>query len=668
MAKEELPRGQLTNIILSTLLNEDKYGYEIIDDIRQKTNDSLIVKQPSLYSCLRRMEEQNLISSYWRDSEIGGRRHYYSITDYGKKYAEKWSLDLTEFINKKTENSQQTQNTETTENNTGTILQQSSLFNISKQEPQKVDENQEPAKPQNYVQFDLFTTSPKVVEPSDDIFDCIKKLRNEADEDKSSIDKNLIDLRNEQQSKDPSPVHTEEILTSYENADYKINNQNQVKNAFWQFSKKQKSFAGNLQNNPTRFNDAQFIEEENNKNEVFIDKNENNTQKQVIKELETSINTTNISNDNQNNDAISNNEISLDNNTKYEFEEPLVHSTILYNETVEDNEPNQDDAIQFIDLSGNNDVNKNESENNVENTFNLNNDNLNIDSDLQNEINNTENTINENNIQIDNNNTNELLNDSLDIQEQPKTQLDDAILITEHPTINIPKVKKIAPTRFEHIRFDNSDNIIDKKLQEIRQEQNQNNEIEYQDNSQTITENLEFNENQNYDNDTQEDTKTDFESLKSYYNKCNIKFGTYKKQQGIKQKNNNLLKSSIMSIFILLLVIIESSLMFVYNKDAQPIWNFLYILCPLIFALLISYNYICVVNKKRSILQNIKQYIWKFTTIFSIVVLSIILLFSLNLICGIELDNISTYITSFIYLSVMLADIIIIKILDILIP
>ena len=83
MAKEELPRGQLTNIILSTLLNEDKYGYEIIDDIRQKTNDSLIVKQPSLYSCLRRMEEQNLISSYWRDSEIGGRRHYYSITDYG---------------------------------------------------------------------------------------------------------------------------------------------------------------------------------------------------------------------------------------------------------------------------------------------------------------------------------------------------------------------------------------------------------------------------------------------------------------------------------------------------------------------------------------------------------------------------------------------------------
>ena len=97
MAKDDLPRGQLTNIILSTLTSTDKYGYEIIDTIKEGTNGALIVKQPSLYSCLRRMEEQGLISSYWRDSEIGGRRHYYSITDYGKKYAEKWQADLSSY-------------------------------------------------------------------------------------------------------------------------------------------------------------------------------------------------------------------------------------------------------------------------------------------------------------------------------------------------------------------------------------------------------------------------------------------------------------------------------------------------------------------------------------------------------------------------------------------
>ena len=37
------------------------------------------------------MEEQNLISSYWRDSDIGGRRHYYSLTSYGKMYEEKYN-------------------------------------------------------------------------------------------------------------------------------------------------------------------------------------------------------------------------------------------------------------------------------------------------------------------------------------------------------------------------------------------------------------------------------------------------------------------------------------------------------------------------------------------------------------------------------------------------
>ena len=97
MPKEEIPRGQLSNIILSTLIENDKYGYEIIDNLKKRTNGNLNIKQPSLYSCLRRMEEQGLISSYWRDSEIGGRRHYYSITDYGKKYAEKWQTDINFF-------------------------------------------------------------------------------------------------------------------------------------------------------------------------------------------------------------------------------------------------------------------------------------------------------------------------------------------------------------------------------------------------------------------------------------------------------------------------------------------------------------------------------------------------------------------------------------------
>ena len=133
MPKEEIPRGQLSNIILSTLLDTDKYGYEIIDTIKEKTNGNVIIKQPSLYSSLRRMEEQGLISSYWRDSEIGGRRHYYSITDYGKKYAEKWQTDLSVFSTtdyNKNIKANENINQETDQQNIsqGTILQQENLF------------------------------------------------------------------------------------------------------------------------------------------------------------------------------------------------------------------------------------------------------------------------------------------------------------------------------------------------------------------------------------------------------------------------------------------------------------------------------------------------------------------------------------------------------------
>lgn len=77
--------SQINKIILKSLETGDKYGLEIIKDIQDFTNGRLILKQPSLYSALRRMEKKGLISSFWEDSEIGGRRHYYSLTKSGKE-------------------------------------------------------------------------------------------------------------------------------------------------------------------------------------------------------------------------------------------------------------------------------------------------------------------------------------------------------------------------------------------------------------------------------------------------------------------------------------------------------------------------------------------------------------------------------------------------------
>lgn len=76
--------SQINRVILKSLETGDKYGLEIQKDIEEFTDGKVILKQPTLYSSLRRMEKRGYISSFWQDSTIGGRRHYYSLTEAGK--------------------------------------------------------------------------------------------------------------------------------------------------------------------------------------------------------------------------------------------------------------------------------------------------------------------------------------------------------------------------------------------------------------------------------------------------------------------------------------------------------------------------------------------------------------------------------------------------------
>ena len=80
----DLIRGNIDTIILTTMLDGDKYGLDIIKEVETRSNGTYELKQPTLYSCLKRLENQELISSYWLDSDIGGRRHYYKLTEKGK--------------------------------------------------------------------------------------------------------------------------------------------------------------------------------------------------------------------------------------------------------------------------------------------------------------------------------------------------------------------------------------------------------------------------------------------------------------------------------------------------------------------------------------------------------------------------------------------------------
>ena len=87
----DLIRGHINTIILRTLYEKDKYGYEIMEEIESKSHGQYSLKQPTLYSALKRLESQGYITAYWKTDEVsnGGRRKYYKLTDSGKEITEK---------------------------------------------------------------------------------------------------------------------------------------------------------------------------------------------------------------------------------------------------------------------------------------------------------------------------------------------------------------------------------------------------------------------------------------------------------------------------------------------------------------------------------------------------------------------------------------------------
>lgn len=79
----DMIRGHTDTIILAQLLRGDSYGYKINRAIELETAGEFELKEATLYSAFRRLEQVGYIVSYWGDENTGARRRYYSITEYG---------------------------------------------------------------------------------------------------------------------------------------------------------------------------------------------------------------------------------------------------------------------------------------------------------------------------------------------------------------------------------------------------------------------------------------------------------------------------------------------------------------------------------------------------------------------------------------------------------
>ncbi len=152
-------------LILDSLADGSKYGLEIIEHISKRTGGAFVLKKPTLYSCLTRMEKKGLVSSsYWGDSELGGKRHYYTITTDGKREYAQLSLEFqnANFTSEEEEEEPKDDAVFVEERiSTPTIMQQDNIFNLvnGQQTTAKEEERSEKKQENNVVenQMDIFS-------------------------------------------------------------------------------------------------------------------------------------------------------------------------------------------------------------------------------------------------------------------------------------------------------------------------------------------------------------------------------------------------------------------------------------------------------------------------------------------------------------------------------
>lgn len=88
--KSQVKKGTLAFIVLTVLMDNEFYGYELIERVRRFT--SIEIAEGTLYPLMNRLKKENLVSSKWVEQESGIPRKYYSLTAMGAETLDQMSL------------------------------------------------------------------------------------------------------------------------------------------------------------------------------------------------------------------------------------------------------------------------------------------------------------------------------------------------------------------------------------------------------------------------------------------------------------------------------------------------------------------------------------------------------------------------------------------------
>jgi DNA-binding PadR family transcriptional regulator len=80
---KDLVAASATPLVLSILKNSDSYGYEIIQQVKERSDGLLVWADGMLYPILHRLEKNEFIESYWGKADTGRKRKYYKLLENG---------------------------------------------------------------------------------------------------------------------------------------------------------------------------------------------------------------------------------------------------------------------------------------------------------------------------------------------------------------------------------------------------------------------------------------------------------------------------------------------------------------------------------------------------------------------------------------------------------
>ena len=76
-------KGSIDSLLLCLIGQQPMYGYQIIKELKERSQGYFQFKEGTLYPALHRLERVGLIRGKWQTLPSGQQRKYYHITDKG---------------------------------------------------------------------------------------------------------------------------------------------------------------------------------------------------------------------------------------------------------------------------------------------------------------------------------------------------------------------------------------------------------------------------------------------------------------------------------------------------------------------------------------------------------------------------------------------------------